>query len=135
MREAVPGLEATLKFTFLPETVGTIQLSLVVAVKAQPMGEVTPTVPAPPLGEYEDDVGEMAVTHPVPSCVIVRVCPAIVTVPVRLVVLVFCETVKLTVPLPEPVAPEVMVIQVSLDVAVQLQPAVVVTAALPLPPV
>jgi hypothetical protein len=67
-------------------------------------------------------------------CVIVYVRPAIESVPVRCAVLVLGAMVKLAEPLPEPLAPEVTVIQVALLTEVQLHPAVVVTVVDPLPP-
>ena len=60
--------------------------------------------------------------------------PAIVIVPVLEDVLLFDPTEKLTVPLPEPLAPDVMVIQVALLTAVQLHPVVAVTLTVPVPP-
>lgn len=67
------------------------------------------------------------------SCVTVNVFPATVSVPLRLAP-VFAATVKLTVPLPLPLLPALIVIQLSLLVAVHVQPAVVVIFELPLPP-
>jgi hypothetical protein len=61
------------------------------------------------------------------ACVTVNVLPAIVSVPVRALP-VFFDTLKVTVPLPLPEAPVSTVIQESFDVAVQAQPAWVVTA-------
>ena len=52
----------------------------------------------------------------------------------RCAVLGLGATVKLTEPLPEPVAPAVTVIQVALLTAVQVHPAIVVTAVEPLDP-
>jgi hypothetical protein len=66
-------------------------------------------------------------------CVMLKVCPATVIVPVRAGP-VLAATEKLTVPLPVPVAPAVMVIQASLLVAVQAQPAAAVTLVEPAPP-
>ena len=60
--------------------------------------------------------------------------PAIVTVPVRVVVAVLAATLSVTVPLPDPLAPAT-VIQVALLRAVQLQPAAVVTDVFADPPV
>ena len=56
-----------------------------------------------------------------PACVTVTVCPATVSVPVRGVVAVLAATVKLTPPLPEPLGPVVMVIQLALVAAVHEQ--------------
>ena len=61
-------------------------------------------------------------------------CPATVRVPTRCDVVLLGATVKLTEPVPEPVAPAVMVIQVTLLTAVQEQPVVVVTVVDPLAP-
>jgi hypothetical protein len=68
------------------------------------------------------------------ACVTVNVCPAMVSVPLRELVDVLTAMLKPTVPLPEPLAPPVTVIQLTLLVAVQLQPDPAVTAALPVPP-
>ena len=63
-----------------------------------------------------------------------NVCPAIVTVPERVVATVFAATLKLTLPLPDPLAPAVTVIHAALLEAVQPQPASAVTATVPVPP-
>jgi hypothetical protein len=68
------------------------------------------------------------------ACVTVNVRPAIVSVPVRTELVVLGATVKLAEPLPEPDAPAVTVIQVTLLTAVQAQPVVVVTVVDALPP-
>jgi hypothetical protein len=62
----------------------------------------------------------------------VNTCPAIVSVPVREDVAVFAATLYPTVPLPLPLAPELMVSQVTLLVAVHAQPAATVTLTVPL---
>lgn len=67
-----------------------------------------------------------------PAWVTVNVAPAIVSVPVRPDP-VFAATPKVTVPLPDPVAPPVIVIHDALLEAVQLQPVAAVTLLLPLP--
>ena len=69
-----------------------------------------------------------------PASVTVKVWPAIVTVPVRLVDPVFAATLSETVPLPLPDAPAVTVIHASLLTAVQAQADVAVTVTLTLPP-
>jgi hypothetical protein len=66
--------------------------------------------------------------------VTINVRPAIVIVPVRLLLLLFDDTVKPTTPLPVPLLPEVMVIKAALLSAPQLQPSPVVTATVPVPP-
>ena len=60
-----------------------------------------------------------------------NVCPAIVSVPVRLLEPVFAATEYSTVPLPLPLLPDVIVIQLTLLAAVQVQPVPAVTATLP----
>jgi hypothetical protein len=70
----------------------------------------------------------------VAACVIVKVCPAAVIVPVREAVVVFAATVKPAVPFPEPLAPELIVIQLAPLVAVQAHPVPAVTLRLPGPP-
>ena len=60
--------------------------------------------------------------------------PAIVSVPVLALAVVFAATVNDAVPLPD-VAPPAVVIQVALLTAVHPQPAAVVTAVVPAPPI
>jgi hypothetical protein len=55
-------------------------------------------------------------------------------VPVRGVVVVFAATVNVTVPLPDPLAPPVTLIQLALLVAVQAHPAPAAIEIEPLPP-
>ena len=65
--------------------------------------------------------------------VTVKVCPAAVIVPARCGP-ALAATEKFTTPLPEPLAPELIVIQESLLAAVHAHPVVVVTLTLPVPP-
>ena len=58
-----------------------------------------------------------------------------VIVPVRWLVPVLAATVKATVPLPVPLLPEVIFIQLTLLVATQGQPLEAITLTLPGPPV
>jgi len=62
-----------------------------------------------------------------------KVCPPTVIVAVRCVCVVFCVAEKLSVPSPVPVAPEVIVNQLPslVATAVQAQPAVAPTRAVP----
>ena len=64
----------------------------------------------------------------------VNVCPAMVRVPQRCAVLGLGATVKLTEPLPDPVAPAVSVIQVAALTAVHEQPVCAVTDVDTTPP-
>jgi hypothetical protein len=66
-----------------------------------------------------------------PSCMIVKACPAMANVPIRLLVVALAATEYLTVPLPLPLLPDVMVIQETLLVAVHEQPAGLVTLTAP----
>ncbi len=63
-----------------------------------------------------------------------NVLPAIVTVPVRDVVPVYVAALRVTVSVPEPLAPPVTVIHPALLVDVQVQPIGAVTVTVPLPP-
>jgi hypothetical protein len=139
VRDAVDVLAAVEKLTVpLPAPVApavtVIQLSLLTAVQLQPVGAVTAVLPVAPPEATDCDVGEIVSVHVIPACVTVNVLPAIVSVPVRDDVELFAAVEKLTVPFPEPVAPEVTVIQPTLLAAVQLHAAGAVTAVLPVPP-
>ena len=71
----------------------------------------------------------------IPACVTVNVLPAIVTVPVRDDVLVLAATLRPTLPLPDPLAPDVTVIQpVLLLTAVHVQPLAADTLTVTVPP-
>ena len=70
-----------------------IHASLLVAVQLQPAPAVTVTVQVVAADVVKfDDVGRMVKVQGAPACVTVKVCPPIVTVPVRDVVLVFAAT-------------------------------------------
>ena len=63
-----------------------------VAVQAQPEGDVTLTLPVPPDEVYEALAGAIAYVHVIPAWVTEKVWPATVSVPVREVVPVFAAT-------------------------------------------
>ena len=63
-----------------------------------------------------------------------NVCPPAVIVPVRVSELAFAAALNPTDPFPDPLAPLVIVIQVSVVAAVQLQPVGAVTVIVPVPP-
>jgi hypothetical protein len=92
---------------------------VVLAVQANPAVAVTETVrPAlPPIGAASV-VFEMANAYVgvTPACVTVNVCPPIISVPVRLLALVFAATLYVTVPLPVVEAPAVIVSHSAFDV-------------------
>jgi hypothetical protein len=104
------------------------QPSLLAAVQLQPAGAVTAIagVDGPPAAGTVRLVGLIVTAQPL-LCVTVNVWPPIVSVPVRSGP-VFAAAVKVTLPLPVPPAPAVIVSQPSLLAAVQLQPAGAVTA-------
>jgi hypothetical protein len=108
--------------------------ALLVAVQAHPALVVTSTVPDPPAAANDWLAAEILKAQAAPACVTVNVLPATVNVPVRGVVAVVGAAVKLTDPLPVPLAPALMVNHAALLVADQLHPAPAVTPTLPLPP-
>jgi hypothetical protein len=69
-----------------------IQVALLVAVQLQPVRVVTLTVPLPPLDETDWLVGEIVKVQGMPPCVTVKVWLAIVSVPVRVLMLVLAAT-------------------------------------------
>jgi hypothetical protein len=99
------------------------------AVQPHPAAAVTVTVvlPAAPSASAKL-VGEIVYVQPTPVCVKVKVWPAIVTVPIRLVVAVFAVTPRATVPFPLPPAPAVIMTHEAPLVAVQPHPVAAVTA-------
>jgi hypothetical protein len=136
---AVPdGLAAAVKLTVPlpdpePPPVTLSQVAPLVAVQAQAGFVVTFVLPAPPDDPRFWEAAD-SVKLQVPACEIWRVCPAAVRVAVRAAAFLFCGALKVTVPLPVPLAPDVMVSQVALLVAVQVHPVPVVTLAVPVPP-
>lgn len=76
----------------VPPAVTVIHGSLLVAVHPHPVGAVTVTTLDPPAALAAADTGESAETQELPACVTVKVCPAIVMVPVREVVPVLSLT-------------------------------------------
>ena len=119
----------------LAPAVTVIQPALLVAVQAQPVVAVTVTVPLPPAAVAFAEGEEIVGTHGVPAWVTVKVEPAIVSVPLRLVLPEFAPAVKVTVPEPVPLAPELTAIHPALLVAVHTHPVPAVTVLLPEPPV
>ena len=113
-----------------------IQLAPLAAVQLQPVLPVTDVLAGPAVAGTLIVVGDkLNVQLPAAAWTTVKVLPAIVTVPVRVVVAAFAATVSVTVPLPEPLAPLATLIQLALLTAVHAQPAAVVTDVLSDPPV
>ena len=117
----------------LPPLLIDSHVALLVAVHAQLLVVVTEAVAVPPLAARLCVVGD-TVKLQAPAWVIVTAWPAIVSVPVRELVDVFAAALKATVPGPVPVPPLEIVSQVAPLVAVQPQPAAVVTVEEPGPP-
>ena len=69
-----------------------IHAALLVAVQVQPVAAVTVTPPEAPAATTFAEVGEIVGAHDVPAWVTVKVLPATVTVPVRVVLLGFAAT-------------------------------------------
>jgi hypothetical protein len=111
-----------------------IQLALLVALHPQPVGAVTATIPLPAAAVRLVEVGEIAGVQGVPAWVTLKFTPAIVSVPVRLVVAALAATVNVVVPGPVPAAPEVRVIHAALLTADHTQPVPTLTVVLPVPP-
>jgi hypothetical protein len=134
------GLELALKLVVpspdpLAPDVMVSHPALLVAVQVQPVGMSTDVDPVPPVAETFWLVGVRVAEQAAAACVTVNVFPAIVSVPVRCVPFGFALALKLVVPLPDPLAPDVMVSQAALLVAVHPHPAPAETATLPVPPV
>ena len=77
---------------------------LLTPVHAHPAGAVTPVEPVPPLAGTEPLVAESVNVQVMPGCVTLKLCPAIVSVPVRELVLLLAAALNATVPLPLPLA-------------------------------
>ena len=129
MKEAVP-----LPFPG-PALMTATHATLLTVVHAHVDAAVTVLLPAPPSDVNDRVEGEIDVVQaPGALCVTVNVVPAIVRLPVRLVVPVFAATLNPTVPEPEPDAPLVSVIQAALLFADHAHPDPAVTVLLPVPP-
>ena len=112
-----------------------IHVALLLAVQVQPVAAVTVTVPEPAADVTLADAGDTVGAHGTAACsVTVNVDPAMVSVPVRLVVPVLAALLNVTVPDPEPDAPALTVIHAALLTAVHAQPVPAVTMLLPGPP-
>ena len=128
LKPTVPGPEP------LAPDVTVSQEALLVAVHEHPPAVATSMLPVPPLDGTSVLVGviEKEQPPPLPCWFTVKVCPPIVTVDERAALV--GATVSLTVPSPEPLDPEVTVIQLALLVAVQAQPAAAITLTVASPP-
>ncbi len=129
VKEAVPFPEP------LAPAVTVIHPTLLTAVHAQPVTAVIVADPVAPLAATDCDEGEIVGVQGAPASFTVNVLPAIVSVPLRGVVVGFAAAVNATLPAPEPDVPDVMVIHASLLTVVHEQPAGADTVTLPVPPV
>jgi hypothetical protein len=111
-----------------------IQDVLVDEAHVQPAWVRTVNVPVAPVAAGVRDSGPTTKMQAA-DCVTVKVLVAIVNVTLRATAVVFAATLKLTVPLAEPLDPPVTVTQLAALVAVHPHPDVVVTATVPVPPV
>jgi hypothetical protein len=105
------------------------QAASLVAAHVHPAGAVTPVVDDPAAAGNVVEVGVTPKVQVMPLWVTVTAWPATVNVPTRCAVAVFAVASKVTVPLPFPVAPPLMVSQAASLVAVQAHPVVAATAA------
>lgn len=116
-----------------------MKVALLVAVHAHPVAIATETLPVVPAPETlvrlaGDNVASQsgAVGTLEALCVTVKVCPAIVSVPVRLAPVALAEMPYVTLPGPTPDVPPVGVIHEAWLVAFHGHPASIVTATVPL---
>jgi hypothetical protein len=107
---------------------------LLAAVQLHTCAVLTPKLRLPPEDANTSRVGEIENEQVCPDCVTVKGCPAIVIVPVRDAVSGLGETLKSTVPVPLPEAPELTVMKGEFDVAFHAHPEGAITVTLPLPP-
>jgi hypothetical protein len=139
MRAVVVGFAAAVKLT-VPEPVPLALVSeshaaLSLAAHAQPAAVVIVTDPVPPAAATESLSRLIENVHSAAAWVTVKVCPAIVSVPVRTAVVAFGVTLKLRVPAPVPEVAPVIESQGTLADADQRQPTVVDMFTKPEPPV
>ena len=134
---AAPVLAATVNATVpfplpLAPDVTVIHDAAGIAVQAHDDAAVTVTVPFPPPAAIFALVGAMLTVH---ACawLTVKVWPPMVSVALRPAP-VLAATENATVPLPVPLAPDVIVIHGALLVAVHAHPLVAVTVTEPVPP-
>jgi hypothetical protein len=104
-----------------------------VAIHAHPAPDDTVTVPLPPPDWKSSDGGAMANVQGAGPCAIVKVCPAIVAVPV-LAAPPFCATARRTGPVPLPEAPDSIVIQGAWLAETHAHEAPAVTVTIDVPP-
>ena len=135
---AAPGFAAALNTTTPPPVPDEAEVTVIhgafeTAVHAHPAPALTVVLPSPPGAAMSMVVGDSEKPHGAAACDTVKVCAAIVAVPVRAAP-VFCATFSLTVPGPVPELPDAMVIQEAFGAAVQAHELPVATATVDVPP-
>ena len=110
------------------------EVALLTAVHEHPVGALRVMAPPPPAAVIDWLVGVSANVQVAAACETVKVCEAIVSVPVRVEAFGLAATLKPTVPSPLPLAPLVTVIQLLLLEADHGQPAGDVTFVDPVLP-
>jgi hypothetical protein len=118
----------------VPDAESVIQTAPVDDVQAQPDWVVTVIVPVLPAGGTETRIGETENVHDALGSVTTKLFPAIVSVAVLASDVVLAAAVNPTLPEPVPFAPLVIVTQDAPLDAVQVQPVVVETETMLLPP-
>ena len=102
----------------VPPVMTVIHDVVVLAVHGQDVPETTLSVRLLAVASTVKLAGVTVAAQPVAACVTVTVWPATVNVPVRGLPVAFCAMENVTEPIPEPVAPRVMVIHAVVVVAV-----------------
>jgi hypothetical protein len=108
-----------------------IQPTLLLAVHSQPLNAVTPTEPLAADAPTERAVGESVNVHAAPACVRVNTLSSTLMCATRVSTVVFAETEYLSVALPVPLPPFVIVSQPASLEATQLHPVPAVMPRLP----
>ena len=104
------------------------QAALLVAAHVQPVAAVTTVLDDPAAEVSVAEVGDTPKVHAAPSWITETVWPATVNMPLRCDVEGLAVALNVTVPLPLPLAPPLMVSQVALLLAVHVHPVAAVTA-------
>jgi hypothetical protein len=117
----------------VPAALTVIHAALPTAVQPQPLAAVTVAEPLPLWAAIVAVAGDTLTAQGTPAWVTATMRPPAAMVPLRASVAVFAATVYANVPLPEPLAPALMVIHGALLTAVHPQPLAAVTVPAPVP--
>lgn len=131
----VATIKVTVPFPFPGPALMTATHATLLSASHRHVGSaVTVLLPEPPSAVNERLVGEIDVVQTTgAACVTAKLVPAIKTVPVRAFGPGLAVTLNTTLPGPEPVLPDVMVIHAALLLAAHGHPPPVVTVLLPVP--